>query len=858
VLVLIGAAGASALLWWFFFGPKRSSTAELRGGVQEIHVTVKGGYSPDRIRARRGVPLRVIFDRQETGDCTARVVFPDFAMSRSLPAYATTAVELTPDRVGEFGFACGMNMVHGTLVIEDTDHGPERGGVGAGSNGAHDERAPTPDAVEHPDAVTARGAHEIEDAEAAARRAEIADLSRRVLVGALLTAPVAFAAMAHDLFGATWVPDVLLDRWVQLALITPVMLYTGWPIHHIGWLTLRHRTAEMNTLITLGTVAAYSYSLLVTIAPSVFPGDVREVYFETVGVILTLILLGRLFETRAKAGTGEAIRKLIGLQARTARVIRDNVEVEIPIDEVAGGDVVVVRPGEKIPVDGTVIDGTSTVDESMVTGEPIPVTKRTDDTVIGATINQTGAFRMRADKVGAETLLAQIIKLVEAAQASKAPIQRLADRVSSYFVPAVMVIAVWTFAIWYLTGPDPVLTLSLVTAVAVLIIACPCALGLATPLSIMVGTGIGATQGILIRSAEALETAEKLDTLILDKTGTITRGQPALTDVIADGFDEPELLELVASAEHSSEHPLAEAIVAGARARGLELTDPSEFQSVTGQGISGRVQGRAVLIGNRRLLETEGIPANALEPHAERLANEGKTPMLVAIDGTAAGVIAVADTLKDDSVLAIRALQDLNLDVVMITGDNRRTAAAIAKQVGITRVLAEVLPEHKALEVRRLQGEGRTVGMVGDGINDAPALAQADVGAAIGTGTDVAIESSDVTLVSGALGGLVTAIQLSRATMRNIRQNLFLAFVYNTIGIPLAAGALYPLFELRLSPIVAATAMALSSLSVVTNANRLHRFTPTTPSSSATPHPVDPLVEVSDTIETDMATTDPV
>jgi Cu+-exporting ATPase len=601
----------------------------------------------------------------------------------------------------------------------------------------------------------------------------------------------------------------------------------------------------MNTLITLGTIAAFGYSLVVTLLPRALPEDVREVYFEAVGVIITLILLGRLIEARAKAGTGEAIRQLIGLQAKTARVIRNGTEAEIPVEDVAVGDIVVVRPGEKIPVDGELTDGSSAVDESMVTGEPIPVTKRAGDTVIGATINQTGAFRYRATNVGADTMLAQIIRLVETAQASKAPIQRLADLASSYFVPAVMFIAIWTFVAWFLVGPAPALTFALVSAVAVLIIACPCALGLATPMSIMVGTGKGATSGILIRSAEALETAHKLDTVILDKTGTITKGAPALTDVIVVGsLSGDELLRLVASAERSSEHPLGAAIVAGATERGLALVDPAAFDSVTGQGVRATIDGRQVLVGNRRLLEADDIDPARLLADVDRLSGDGKTPMLVAVDGQPAGVIAVADTLKDDSVPAIAALRDLGIEVVMITGDNRRTAAAIARQVGIGRVLAEVLPEHKAAEVRRLQSEGSIVGMVGDGINDAPALAQADVGSAIGTGTDVAIESSDITLVSGALSGLVTAVRLSRATMRNIRQNLFLAFVYNSVGIPVAAGALYPFFGIRLSPIIAAAAMALSSLSVVTNANRLRRFTP--PLLPATPNPwaVEPAVEV--------------
>ncbi len=841
LLVVIAAVGLTTVLWWFFFGARRGQRAELRGGAQEVTVVVRGGYSPDRIEAVAGVPLRLVFDRQEGGDCTSRVVFSDFGINRALPAFATTTVELAPDRPGEFGFACGMNMVHGTLVVTADGHDHAAPAV------ADDTATPAAPASISDDgaARSPTTSSADEDAEVVARRAEIADLTRRVLVGAVLTAPVAFAVMAHEVFNVTWVPSPLLNRWVQLALITPVMFFTGWPIHRTGWLTLRHRTADMNTLITLGTIAAYGYSLVATVAPSLLPSDVREVYFEAVGVIITLILVGRLLEARAKAGTGEAIRQLIGLQARTARVVRDGAEAEIPIEDVVVGDIVVVRPGEKIPVDGAVTTGTSAVDESMVTGEPIPVIKRAGDTVIGATINQTGAFRYRATRVGSDTMLAQIIQLVEQAQASKAPIQRLADLASSYFVPAVIFIAIWTFVTWFLVGPDPTLTFALVAAVAVLIIACPCALGLATPLSIMVGTGKGATSGILIRSAEALETAHKLDTIILDKTGTITKGAPALTDVAASGqLDGDELLRLVASAERSSEHPLGAAIVTGATERGLRIVEPADFDSITGQGIRATVDGHVVLVGNRRLLAGAAVDPRSLEPDAERLSADGKTPMLVAVDGRPSGVVAVADTLKAGSVASIAALQDLGIEVVMITGDNRRTAAAIARQVGIGRVLAEVLPEHKASEVRGLQQEGRTVGMVGDGINDAPALAQADVGSAIGTGTDVAIESSDITLVSGALSGLVTAIRLSRATMRNIRQNLFLAFVYNSVGIPLAAGVLYPFLGIRLSPIIAAAAMALSSLSVVTNANRLRRFRAPVLPERATPRAVDPVVDV--------------
>src|SRR6266567_3354354 len=763
VSVLLAAAAAIGGLGWFFFGPRRARSAQLDGGVQRVTVTVKGGYSPDVIRASPGVPLEMVFDRQESGDCTSRVVFPDLAVSAALPAFGRTTVRLDPASSGSFGFACGMNMIHGTLVVEPS-------GQAAGADGQE-----LPACVAGAGPGTGEGtlavaggtaAADAEEAHAAERRGEITDLTRRVAVGAVLTAPVLFAVMASDVFKAGWVPGLL-------------------------------------------------------------PVTVRGVYFETTGVILTLILLGRLVETRAKAGTGQAIRELLGLQARTARVVRGGAEAEVPVADVVVGDEVVIRPGEKIPVDAVVLSGSSAVDESMVTGEPMPVSKRAGDTVVGATINTTGSLRVRADKVGADTMLAQIIKLVQRAQASKAPIQRLADAVSGFFVPAVIAIAIATFAVWFTIGPAPAFTLALVSAVAVLIIACPCALGLATPLSVMVGTGKGARAGILIRSAEALETACKLDTVVLDKTGTITAGRPALTDVRpAAGFDQARLLALAAAAEADSEHPLGTAIMAGARERGATLPAATSFDSVTGKGVQATVDGHAVLVGSARLLSGAGIGTAVLDPVAAELSAQGKTPVLAAVDGVPAGVLAVADPVKDGSAAAIAALHRLGVEVVMLTGDNARTAAAIARQVGVRRVLAEVLPEHKAAEIGRLQAEGRKVGMTGDGINDAPALAAADVGLAIGTGTDVAIEAADITLISGSLAGVVTAIELSRATMRNIRQNLFFALAYNGIGIPIAAGVLYPFFGIRLSPMIAAAAMALSSLSVVGNANRLRRYHP--------------------------------
>ncbi len=928
IIVTLGGLGAIGFLAWYFFGPKQSSAAQVRGNVQEIVVTVKGGYSPDVIRVKKDIPLRLIFDRKEAGDCSSRVVFPDFQASKTLAPFAKTTLEFVPDKVGQFGFACGMNMLHGTLIVDEDgakasvtpeitevtpyastkehvhehEHaqavgvGPTMsvgkmeqvefaligGGVTCPSCvvnietglstlpgvddvkvnfGAeritvnYDPGQITPEKIQEIIENTGYkismrsqpGVQETEDKEAAERSAERKDLTRRVVIGAILTIPVVFTMMSHEFFNPAWLPEFLINRWLQLALITPVMLYVGWPIHRTGWLTLRHRTADMNTLITIGTIAAFAYSLVVTIAPNVLPENLRAVYYEAVGVIITLIMLGRLLEAIAKGGTGEAIRKLIGLQAKTARVLRDGKEEDIPIEQVQLGDTVIVRPGEKVPVDGEIIEGRSTLDESMVTGESLPVTKGEGDTVIGATINQTGAFRFKANKVGKDTMLAQIIQLVEQAQGSKAPIQRLADLIASRFVPIVIFIAIATFIVWFNFGPTPALIFALVNAVAVLIIACPCALGLATPLSIMVGTGKGAQNGILIRSAEALETAHKLNTLVLDKTGTITKGQPSLTDVVpTNGNNADELLRLVASAERSSEHPLGQAIVQGAKDKGMKLTEPGEFESVTGKGIKVSVDGKKLLAGNRRLLDDARIATADLEKEAERLATEGKTSMFIAVDGKPAGVVAVADTVKEDSAATIATLRKLGIEVVMITGDNQHTAGAIAKQVGIERVLAEVLPQDKALEVKRLQGENKLVGMVGDGINDAPALAQADVGIAIGTGTDVAIEAADITLISGELKGVATAITLSRATMRNIRQNLVGAFFYNTLGIPIAAGVLYPSFGILLSPMIAAAAMALSSLSVVTNANRLRGYKPMDLAKPSTVAAVKPRIEISE------------
>ncbi|MBI2985358.1 MAG: copper-translocating P-type ATPase [Deltaproteobacteria bacterium] len=664
------------------------------------------------------------------------------------------------------------------------------------------------------------------DREKADHEAKVKELRVKIAVGALISIPVFFGSYP-SLF--PWVPDLLQNFVVVWILTTPVQFWVGWQFYKGAWAALKHRTSDMNTLIAVGTTAAYLYSIGLILFPSFFEaqGVAREVYFDTSTIIITLILLGRYLEAIARGRTSEAIKKLMGMQAKTARVVRDGREQDIPVEQVVPGDLILVRPGEKIPVDGIIREGYSSIDESMITGESMPVDKKVGDEIIGATINKTGAFKFAATKVGKDTVLAQIIKLVEEAQGSKAPIQRLVDKVTSYFVPTVIAIATVTAIIWYLWGPAPALTYALLNFVAVLIIACPCALGLATPTSIMVGTGKGAENGILIRSGEALETAHKLTALIFDKTGTLTKGEPALTDVRAvDGFNKETLLVLAASAERGSEHPLGEAIVRGATERSVGLFDPQDFSAIPGKGISARIHGHRVVVGNRKLMVEQGISLNGLEDEAQRLSEQGKTPMYVTVDGRPAGIIAVADTLKANSVEAAHQLHQLGLKVVMITGDNRRTAEAIAKQVGIDRVLAEVLPEDKAREVKKLREEGYVVGMVGDGINDAPALAQADVGIAIGTGTDVAMEAADITLMSGDLRGVVTAIALSKATMRNIKQNLFWAFGYNTALIPVAAGVLYPFFGLLLSPVIAAAAMAASSVSVVSNALRLRRFKP--------------------------------
>ncbi len=662
---------------------------------------------------------------------------------------------------------------------------------------------------------------------------ELRDMTRRFWISTLLTIPLLGIAMVDMLPGMPvqrvlpggWLP------WIELILATPVVLWAGWPFFQRGWTSIVNRSTNMFTLIAMGTGVAYLYSLAATIAPQIFPPSFREmsgippVYFEAAAAITTLVLLGQVLELRARSKTGAAIRALLDLSPKTARVVRDGREEDIPLDQVKVGDILRVRPGEKIPVDGVVIEGSSSIDESMVTGESMPVEKTSGSAVIGGTVNNTGSFIMRAERVGSETLLAQIVRMVSQAQRSRAPIQRLADRVAAWFVPAVIAAAVLTFIVWSIFGPQPRLAHALVNAVAVLIIACPCALGLATPMAIMVGTGRGAKAGVLIRNAEALEILEKVDTLVVDKTGTLTEGKPKVVSVVPFGMfansETNELIRLVASVEQGSEHPLGAAVVAAAKDRGLSLADLQNFQSFTGRGVSAVVGGKAVLVGNEELLREQGIQAEVLLQKAQELRQKGQTVFFAAIDGEAAGLIGIADPIKPSTPQALRDLKAAGLQIVMLTGDSRATAEAIAHELGIERFEAEVLPHKKAEVVRDLQEKGRIVAMAGDGINDAPALAQAHVGIAMGTGTDVAMETGGVTLVKGDLTGIVRARRLSQATMRNIRQNLFFAFVYNLLGVPIAAGVLYPFFGLLLSPILAAAAMSFSSVSVITNSLRL-------------------------------------
>ena len=869
-IALIMALLVTAGVLWFFFAPRKAYRAPLRDGVQEAVVEVKGGYNPAVIEAEAGMPLRLIFDRKEDGECSSHVVFSDFGVDLALPAFRTTTLTLHPDQPGEYPFACGMNMLHGTLRILPGKHasvgaaaGSAVGSVGASMFDSGDSDIRT----------TADGAHASGSAETGVQCAqkgavqtsgsgdsgksrgsesEIRALITRLIVAAVCTIPV---------FGSTMLMLYPMPNWLQFLLMLPIVGYAALPIFRSGFAAIAHRSPEMNALVSLGALAAFAYSCVVTFAPGILPDNAREPYFEAVGVVVTLMLVGQLLEAHARKGTGEAMRALASLQPKTARVVRDGRETDIVVDDVHVGDVIAIRPGEQLPVDGIVISGTSTVDESMITGEAMPVAKTEGSEVTGATINGGGSLRYRATKVGKDTVLAQIIGMVRAAQSSKAPVQRLADRISGIFVPIVVLVAVWSCALWFAFGPDPRVTHALVAAVSVLLVACPCALGLATPLSVTVSTGRAARMGVLVRSAEALETCGKVNAVVLDKTGTITTGKPTLTDVLPFGKwrrQADDFLTIVAAAERDSEHPLAVAIVATAAEHvdAADAVQAADFQAIAGRGVTARVTFRGlphtVAVGNTDLIDdldidmpdvasdASGTAAEAASETAhdtdldaiiadmERLSRQGKTPILAAIDGRLAGIVAVADVPETDSRQAVELLHRRGVEVVMLTADNPTTARAIANQVGIDErhVIAGVRPERKADEIAKLQSQGYTVAMVGDGINDAPALARADVGFAIGTGTDVAVQSADVTLMRGSLMGLVHALDLTHAAMRNIAQNLGFALGYNSIGIAIAAGVLYPFTGTLLNPMIAGAAMAFSSLCVVTNASRLRLFDP--------------------------------
>lgn len=835
LIAIIVALAVTAAVLWFFFAPRKAFRARVGNGVQEAVVEVKGGYSPAVIEAEAGLPLRLIFDRKEDGECSSHVVFSDFGVDLALPPFRTTTLTIHPDEPGEYGFACGMNMLHGTLrvlpgkhhaAMQDEHSASEENPNNAESHVPAQSQQTAVDETSHESVDTSSISANSSDDSYASR--EMRALITRLIVSAIVTIPV---------FASTMLMLYPMPNWAQFILMLPVMCYAALPIFRSGFAAIIHRSPEMNALVSLGTVFAFAYSCVVTFVPQILPENAREPYFEAVGVVITLMLVGQLLEARARVGTGEAMRALAKLQPKTARVVRNEIEEEIPVDQVLAGDIIAIRPGEQLPVNGTVISGSSSVDESMITGESMPVLKQAGSSVTGATINGTGSLRYRATKVGKDTVLAQIIGLVQSAQSSKAPVQRMADKISGIFVPIVVLISVWSCALWFAFGPEPRVVHALVAAVSVLLIACPCALGLATPLSVTVSTGRAAQMGVLIRSAEALETCGKINAVVLDKTGTITAGKPSLADVLPLGKWREmtdDLLAITASAERDSEHPLAAAIVAGAQEKHLTLGEATQFHAISGQGVTAHVASHSVAVGNTDLIDDLDVAMPSVGDEdlddiietMERLSAEGKTPMLAAIDGELAGIVAVADTVKADSQQAIAALKSHGVNVVMLTGDNETTAHAVANQVGVSNVIAGVRPENKADEIAKLQAQGYTVAMVGDGINDAPALARANVGFAIGTGTDVAIQSADVTLMNGSLMGLVHALDLTRATMRNIAQNLGFALGYNSVGISIAAGVLYPFTGMMLNPMIAGAAMAFSSLCVVTNASRLRLFDP--------------------------------
>jgi len=786
-------------------------------GVEQANVSFASEkaiveYDPSKVDLTK---IKDTISQIDYGVATKKSIFPVGGMTcASCVARVEEALSSVPGVI-----SANVNLASEKATVEYTE-----------GTGIADLRQAVKDAGYELGAETER----LEDVTTAAQR-ELRGVRNRFIFAAIL---------ASSIMALMWAPSFAGKSYLLWALATPVQFWAGWRFYRGAWGALRHKTADMNTLVAVGTSAAYFYSVIAVLFPSLFAAAEVELglYFDTSAMIITLILLGRFLETRARGQTSEAIKKLIGLNPKTALVVRNGEERKISVEDVQVGDLILVRPGERVPVDGIIREGYSSIDESMITGESIPLEKKVDDEVIGASINKTGSFKFEATRVGKNTTLAQIIRLVDEAQGSKAPIQRLADIIASYFVPIVIGIATITFIVWYFAGPSPALTYAILNFVAVLIIACPCAMGLATPTAIIVGTGKGAEHGVLIRSAETLERSHKIRAVLLDKTGTLTQGEPRVTDIIAlPSSSQDEILRLAASAEHGSEHPLGEAIVKAALEKKLEISPASDFNAIPGHGVEASVERKKLLLGNLKLMGEKGLSLNSLGEEAERLRAKGKTVMFLGIDNHIAGIIALADTLKPNAKAAVDGLHNMGIEVMMLTGDNRRTAEAIAREVGIDRVLAEVLPEHKAQEVKKLQQEGKVVAMVGDGINDAPALAQADVGIAIGTGTDVAMETGDITLIRGDLTGITTAVSLSKRTMRTIKQNLFWAFAYNTALIPVAAGVLYLAFGNTgvpsglhfilgnygfLNPILAAAAMAASSLTVVSNSLRLKRFKP--------------------------------
>lgn len=866
IITLISGSGLIALIYWFFFGPKKAEKARVTAGVQEVRIVVSGAYSPSRISVEVGKPVRLIFDRQEDDPCSEQVLIPEFRIQKDLPAFRQTAIEFTPDKSGEFLFTCGMGMYRGTLIVQESQEGriapPKKTHANLPPNARRIELAikgmtcaacvnRVENALKKVPGVSSCNVNLATETASVECSTEV---SPQQLIAAVDKAGYSAELYKHDeqqeteernravrLLGIKFWVGILLTApliigtnvpgiphppmWLQLLLTTPVMAWVGGTIFLQAAKALRYRAADMNTLIAIGTGAAYTYSIFATFFAETLKKAGLEPagYYEVAAAIISLTILGKWLEARAKSGTSEAIRKLLQLQPKTARVVREGKEVEIPLEQVQKNDVVIVRPGEKIPVDGVVIEGESAVDESMLTGESIPVDKGVNSKVYGGTLNQQGALKVKATGVGEETALARIVQLVRQAQGSRAPIQKLADKVTGIFVPVVLMIAVATFTIWF-GVLNTTFTHAMVYFVAVLIIACPCALGLATPTAVTVGVGRAAQFGILIRDAEALEKLTQVQIVVLDKTGTITRGKPEVTEIIAQGISEEEALTFAAAIESQSEHPLALAVVNAAKAKKLTIPKVSNFRAITGKGIEGQINGKKIVVGTHRLFDEMGISLDGMAEKANELAAEGRTSVFLSIDGKTQAVIAIRDTPKEEAKDAIARLKTLVEQIWMITGDNEQTAQAIAKEVGIERIMSQVLPEHKAAKIQELQAEAasrnhtrKLVAMVGDGINDAPALAQADVGIAMGSGTDIAVETADVTLMRSNLHGVPDAMFLSRRVMKTIKQNLFFAFVYNTLGIPLAAIGF-------LNPIIASAAMALSSVSVVSNALRLRKY----------------------------------